>query len=113
LTVNFDASASTDSDGTIVLYEWDFDGDGIFDMDTGATSTVSTEYTTAGDYDPAVRVTDDSGDSDTVSLSETVSGGVAPRTPGRPDCQRIRRRRWIGFDARQYGRRTIVETSGT
>ncbi len=34
LTVNFDASESSDTDGTIVYYRWDFEGDGTFDTET-------------------------------------------------------------------------------
>jgi hypothetical protein len=41
LTFEFDASASTDSDGTITTYEWDF-GDG------GTSASVTAEHTYAG-----------------------------------------------------------------
>ena len=81
LTVNFDASASTDSDGTIIRYEWDYDGDGTFDADTGTTATTSFEYTTSGNFDPAVRVTDDDGATDTASLSETGGGEITLNDP--------------------------------
>jgi len=76
LTVNFDASGSVDPDGTIVNYEWDWDGDSIYDFNSGGTPTAQHNYLLAGDYDPAVRVTDDDGASDTASLSDTVSGGL-------------------------------------
>ncbi|MCB1217489.1 PKD domain-containing protein [bacterium] len=76
LTINFDASASSDVDGTIVSYEWDFDGDGSWDLDTGTTATTSFEYTTSGNFDPAVRVTDDDGASDVASLSENGGGTI-------------------------------------
>ncbi|MEZ5338272.1 MAG: PKD domain-containing protein [bacterium] len=76
LTINFDASASSDVDGTIVSYEWDFDGDGSWDLDTGTTATTSFEYTTSGSFDPAVRVTDDDGASDVASLSENGGGTI-------------------------------------
>lgn len=61
LLVDFDASGSTD-DGTIVNHEWDFDGDGTWDEDTGATPTTSHNYMTAGTYVATVRVTDNDGD---------------------------------------------------
>jgi PKD repeat protein len=61
LTVSFDASLSTDTDGTIEKYEWDFDGDGTYDEDTGSTSTVQHEYTTSGNFIGTVRVSDDRG----------------------------------------------------
>jgi len=72
LTVNFDASGSSDPDGTIVKYEWDWEGDGIWDFYSGTDSTVSHEYTTAGEYTATVRVTDDGGATDTDSVTVTV-----------------------------------------
>ena len=87
LTVDFDASASTDIDGTITKYEWDFDGDGNWDSDTGTTATTSFEFTSAGDFDPAVRVTDNDGATDTASLSDTVVGGITVNDPPVADIQ--------------------------
>ena len=86
LTVNFDASASTDADGTIVLYEWDWDGDGTYDS-SGASATTSHAYTTGGDFDPAVRVTDDDGLTDLASLSDTIPGGLDILDPPVADIQ--------------------------
>jgi len=60
LPVNFSASAS-DSDGYITKYEWDFDGDGIYESDTGIVSSASYTYSLAGTFNSRVRVTDDSG----------------------------------------------------
>ena len=34
-TVTFNASASTDPDGTIANYEWDLDGNGTFEQQAG------------------------------------------------------------------------------
>jgi glucose/arabinose dehydrogenase/uncharacterized beta-barrel protein YwiB (DUF1934 family) len=63
-------SESTDSDGQITQYEWDFDGDGTFEE---TTTSVDIEHTfeSAGEYDVTLRVTDDDGATDTVT--ETVS----------------------------------------
>lgn len=66
LQVNFDASGSTDSDGTIVDYEWDFDGDGSFnetgaEADSHGVTTAQFIYNTSGNFEAFVRVTDDSG----------------------------------------------------
>lgn len=61
LTADFDASASYDTDGSIVKYEWDWTNDGTYDLDSGADPTVSREYTTAGQYTCNVRVTDNYG----------------------------------------------------
>lgn len=62
-TVNFDASGSTDTDGTIENYSWDLDGDGTFETDTGTTPTTSHTYAENGTYLVAVKVTDDEGKS--------------------------------------------------
>jgi serine protease len=71
-TVTFDASGSTDSDGSITSYEWDF-GDGT----TATGETVTHSYGSAGDYTVSLTVTDDAGATDTVSKAITVesSGG--------------------------------------
>jgi PKD repeat protein len=66
LTCTFDGSASTDSDGTISGYSWDF-GDG-----TGAPGSTTTHtYAQAGNYTVALTVTDDLGTTATESKSIT------------------------------------------
>jgi hypothetical protein len=60
---DFDASPSSDPQGDIVAYEWDLDGDGIFDDATGQTlqgRRVSSGTTVA------LRVVDSAGNADTV-----------------------------------------------
>jgi len=60
LSVDFNASTSYDTDGTITAYDWDLDADGIYEvMDGGATQTYI--YNSPGTYYPTVRVTDDDG----------------------------------------------------
>ncbi len=66
--VSFDASASTDSDASIVSYAWDF-GDGA----TAQGATASHTYATAGTYLARVTVTDSLGLSDTATATVTVS----------------------------------------
>jgi hypothetical protein len=56
--VTFDASASHDDDGTVVRYEWDLDGDGIFETDGGVSPTAALTYANAGRFDVRLRVTD-------------------------------------------------------
>ncbi len=58
LSVNFAATA-TDSDG-IAQFEWDYDGDGIFD-DTTTTGTTSNTYESIGAFQARLRVTDNLG----------------------------------------------------
>ncbi len=57
-TVTFDASASSDADGRVARYDWDF-GDGQRATDAGPTPTHS--YATPGAYQVSVTVTDDEG----------------------------------------------------
>jgi len=56
LSVDFNASASYDPDGTIVSYDWDF-GDGFM----GSGVTTSHMYTIAGNYSVSLTVIDDDG----------------------------------------------------
>jgi YVTN family beta-propeller protein len=55
---NFDASASTEPDGTVASYFWDF-GDG--NTTTTAVPTASHTYATGGDYNVTLTVTDNEG----------------------------------------------------
>jgi len=58
LEVRFDASGSTDVDGHIIRYEWDFEGDGIYDYSSSDTPIVSHTFPSAGIYNPILKVTD-------------------------------------------------------
>ena len=78
LTVNFSAILSSDSDGVITKYEWDF-GDGS----SGTGSSVSHTYTAAGTYTVVLRVTDNDGATATAQKTIIVtapasSGGGGP-----------------------------------
>ncbi len=81
--VSFDASASSDPDGTIAKYEWDLDGNGTFETDTGTTPTASTTYSTGGSREVKLRVTDNAGNtgqtSRTVTVEQAGSGGYSNR----------------------------------
>lgn len=68
LTVTFDASMSYDLDGSIVKFEWDWEGDGIFDDDSGTTSVRQHIYSARGIHNCIVRVTDDLGAADEASI---------------------------------------------
>lgn len=79
--VNFSASAS-DSDGYITRYEWDFEGDGVYDLDTGSVPSASNNYSTPGSYKAKVRVTDNGGaasESNPVDISLNGSSSKPPR----------------------------------
>ena len=75
LHVEFDASGSSDPEGNTLSYSWDLNGDGTFGDSTAVNP--SHDYTTAGTYDVAVRVTDSHMASDTFSLQVQV-GNTAP-----------------------------------
>lgn len=78
LAVTFDGSASSDFDGTIVSYSWDF-GDGS-QPESGVMT--SHTYTVAGSYTAVLTVTDDDGLTDTKSViinaSSSGGGGNSP-----------------------------------
>jgi PKD repeat protein len=71
LTVNFSGSGSTDPDGSITNWAWNF-GDGS----SGSGATISHVYTTAGSYTAVLQVTDNGGM--TASKSTTITVGAAP-----------------------------------
>jgi PKD repeat protein len=73
LTIAFDATGSSDSDGSIVRYDYDFNNDGIWDAYDSA-STLSYTYTKAGNYTAKLRVTDNAGAQATATMAITVSG---------------------------------------
>jgi PKD repeat protein len=80
LACTFDANASSDTDGTIVSYAWDF-GDGA--AATGVTAIHS--YAVVGTYTVTLTVTDDEGATGT--LSQTVTAGnLAPTASFTSNC---------------------------
>ena len=62
LTCSFDGSGSTDSNGTLVTYAWNF-GDG----NAGSGKTISHTYALKGSYTVALTVTDNTGATDSTS----------------------------------------------
>ncbi len=68
-TVLFNASASYDSDGSIITYEWDF---GDVNVTTVTTPTVTHTYVDNGTYTVTLKVTDNDGVVDTASQSIAV-----------------------------------------
>jgi len=74
-TVSFDGSTSTDSDGTIAKYRWDFDGDGSVDETTSGPTTTHA-FSTAGDH--AIQLTVEDNNGATNSTTQTVSVNDEP-----------------------------------
>jgi len=73
LDVSF-TGTGIDSDGSIVLYEWDFEGDGTYDWSSTITGDVTHTYSSAGIFNATFRVTDNDGLIDTDSVLISVSG---------------------------------------
>jgi len=56
--ISFDASSSYDPEGGALVFFWDWDGDGTYDLSSGADPTVEHEYAVAGQYNATVLVRD-------------------------------------------------------
>ncbi|MBL0927112.1 MAG: matrixin family metalloprotease [Phycisphaerales bacterium] len=67
-------SRAAESSATIVNYEWDFDGDGVFDAT--ASPQAQTQYFSNGLYPVTLRITDSNGLSATDTIQVTVVGAV-------------------------------------
>ncbi|MFF5204391.1 S8 family serine peptidase [Streptosporangium sp. NPDC000396] len=95
LACNFNGSASSDPDGTIASYAWDF-GDGS----TGTGATASHTYGAAGVYTVRLTVTDDKGA--TGSTSKQVTVGTSTNQPPRANftqtCTRVLFWRYCNFN---------------
>jgi YD repeat-containing protein len=60
-TITFDAAASSDPGGSIVKYEWDFDNDNLYELDTLGDSSTTKQNLPAGTYTVQLKVTDNNG----------------------------------------------------
>ena len=96
-TVTFDGSASTDAEGddTIVLYQWDFDGDGGVDAQG---KTVNHAFSVAGAVPVTLTVTDDTGlkgnTTKWINVQSTPPTAAFTFAPPTPDTGQV-----VSFDA--------------
>jgi spore coat protein H len=74
LDVYFSAFGSQSSAGRILKYEWDLDGNGLYDTDASETGGyVRYLYKRSGDYNITLKVTDEQGNAATDQLTVHVS----------------------------------------
>jgi len=71
LEVEFNAAESKDPDGDVILYEWDLDGDGTFEIQSESPIMAET-FTKVGDYKVQLRVTGQNNDTDVAEKIITV-----------------------------------------
>ncbi len=83
-TVTFDGSQSADGDGSIIKYEWDFDGDGTFDFSSASEPVTTHTYDEAGIYNPVLRVTDDDWLTDVDYTSVVRAGALTANAAADP-----------------------------
>jgi plastocyanin len=76
--VTFTPGPFTDPDGTVLRYEWDLNGDGVFEA-TGAAP--SKTYTSVGSYNVGLRYVDDSHET-SPTTTHVVSVAQGPTTGG-------------------------------
>lgn len=83
--ITFNGSGSYDLDDIIIIYEWDFDGDGIYETNTYETNG-TVNHTWCDDYfgNVSLRVTDSRGATDVNNTTVTVLN-VPPTADAGPD----------------------------
>lgn len=120
--VTFDASGSSDPDGTIIEYSWDF-GDGS-EPQSGQEAKVTHGYTSQGTYEAKLTVKDDCNATAEMTIEVTIVGPTPPANgtgtptvtpvppPATPDgnstatlgfCYRVRRGDTLSGIAAYYG----------
>jgi hypothetical protein len=78
------SGSGEDIDGVLVLYEWDFEDDGIFDSADSNSASADHIFPVAGDYRAKLRVTDDDGAIGLAVVSFTVTPNQLPTATAYP-----------------------------
>jgi parallel beta-helix repeat protein len=73
VSITFDASESTDSDGTITGYRWDWDNDGTWDTSWLTINTTTHSYNSTGSYTVKLQVKDNENATDNDTATVTIS----------------------------------------
>jgi YD repeat-containing protein len=79
----FDAIGSTDPDGSVVRYQWDLDGNGVYETDTLTNPKTSRFYGSPGNVVVGLLVTDDDGK--VSSTQRTITVKPAPPFADHPN----------------------------
>ncbi len=82
--ISLSAVGSSDSDGALVLYEWDCDTDGTYELSSNAATGQQCTYPAVGSYTATLRVTDDDGGQATDTASVTVGNDPPTADAGGP-----------------------------
>jgi len=77
-TVSFDASGTTPA-ASILTYQWDLDGNGSFETDTGAVPTTSRSYTSPGTLTTTLKATDNQGATDETTRPLQIDAAPQPQ----------------------------------
>lgn len=78
----FDASKSRDTDGSIIAYAFDLDGNGSFETDCGSSPSAVGSYGSAGTVRVGVRVTDSAGAASVTTATLSITGKAPSKAPG-------------------------------
>ena len=82
LARSFNGTGTASSGRTIAKYEWDFDGNGVYDFTSTTTASTNFTYSTPGVYTAAFRVTDNTGATgiDTVDITVNITTSLTLST---------------------------------
>lgn len=82
--VMFDGTATKAGDNPVARYEWDLNGDGMYEVNTGATRTTSQTYLSAQELTARLKVTDSSGAFEVREMPVTIEAAPPADPPPSP-----------------------------